>query len=283
MRLVILFSCSVLLSCQQKGSDASAEEVRTPTTEVSIEKALLVDSKTEAFDKISEPIKETVPVVDVSNQSVRILFAGTFHGDEVKDGADSLAWFGLYPADSGDFILQKTTVVAMRVFDGILDDEARGEMTGWEISTATDDYPTMLVWHEDLSEGFVNGLEIPQSIYPGDSIRIEFLGVHYLLHATGLNASNPDVGITQVSDYTLHIQRTDHGTTIHTTLVSHAVFDDAMTSILWSGDLDRDGYLDFLIDMSNHYNRSAPTLFLSKPTGSKDVVVPVAEHSSVGC
>ena len=282
MRCSLLYFCAVLGSCQGNVSQNLHDRSAAPTVEASTEQATRFDSNTFPADTSLQPISYPVPSsAAVLNKSARILFTGTFHGDEVEVGIDSLLWFGLFPGDSSDFVLKRTGVVANRVIDGLLDDEASGEMTGWEISTATDDSPLMLVWQKDLSEGFVNGLLLPGTIYPGDSVHIEFLGIRYLISATG--STKEHTFGTTVSDYNLKLSRIENGSTISKTLVSHSAFDDTMTSILWSGDLDRDGYLDLLIDMSNHYNRTAPTLFLSKPADPKDVVVQVAERSSVGC
>lgn len=126
-------------------------------------------------------------------------------------------------------------------------------------------------------------MELPSAIYPGDSVKFDFNGLHYLLYATGSTYVDSLAGMTHVSEYNLYIVRADKSGIRRSSLVSHASFDDAMTSILWAGDLDRDGYMDFLIDMSSHYNQRLPTLFLSAPSQDDQVVVRVAEHSSVGC
>ena len=56
-----------------------------------------------------------------------------------------------------------------------------------------------------------------------------------------------------------------------------------MTSIIFSGDIDGDGLLDLVIDLSNHYNVSNPALFLSKPATSDNAVKLVGQHLRVGC
>ncbi len=214
---------------------------------------------------------------------IKILFTGTFHGDEVEERVETLPWVGLFINDEGNFVLTKIKIIATRVVDGLLDDEENGEKTGWEISTESGQSPTILISGGDLTEGIVEDVEVPATVYPGDSARFEFKGTHYLLYATGSRQMDSLAGVNFVSDYNLNVVRTVRGESRHSVLVSHASFDDAMTSILWSGDLDGDGYLDFLIDMSRHYNQRLPTLFLSKPSADNEVVVPVAEHSSVGC
>ena len=70
MRFAILFSCSVLLSCQQKVADTTVD-ITTPTAEVSIEEVLPADSNALA-ERITEPIKETVPVVGVTVVANRV-------------------------------------------------------------------------------------------------------------------------------------------------------------------------------------------------------------------
>lgn len=53
---------------------------------------------------------------------------------------------------------------------------------------------------------------------------------------------------------------------------------DCSWELLWVGDLDNDSRLDFLIDVSDHYNVRQPTLFLS----SKEYAV-YASFRAVGC
>jgi hypothetical protein len=52
-------------------------------------------------------------------------------------------------------------------------------------------------------------------------------------------------------------------------------------SILFAGDLDRDGKLDFLVSTATHYNVSETTLFLSHLDETK--LVPVAVARATGC
>ena len=62
-----------------------------------------------------------------------------------------------------------------------------------------------------------------------------------------------------------------------------AVGDDAGASVLWAGDLNRDGAIDLLIDLTEHYNLSRPTLFLSTGKSDGPPLVKVAQHESYGC
>ncbi|MET0807665.1 MAG: hypothetical protein ABWX93_02785, partial [Pseudoxanthomonas sp.] len=59
--------------------------------------------------------------------------------------------------------------------------------------------------------------------------------------------------------------------------------DDASPTLLFAGDLDRDGKLDLIFDGTDHYNVSRPTLFLSSPAGQGELLHEVARYESVGC
>lgn len=50
-----------------------------------------------------------------------------------------------------------------------------------------------------------------------------------------------------------------------------------------AGDLDGDRALDLLIDLTDHYNVSRPTLFLSRGRRAGTLLERVATHESVGC
>jgi len=276
-RSSFLIFCLLSISCGKKESADQLPSTLTVEEIVSNAGSVIQDSSN------NRPQPDVIATSVADRPGIRILPTGTFHADEVEEGVDALPWLGLFTGDDGNFLLKEIQIVATRVFDGLLDDEDNGEMTGWEVNTVSGEYPTILISGGELTEGKIEAAETPATLYPGDSLQFLFNDVHYLLYATGSREIDSLYGANLVADYNLYIVQTHNGKRRTSLLVSHANFDEAMTSILWSGDLDRDGYIDFLIDMSRHYNKSLPTLFLSKPATAEEVVVPVAEHSSVGC
>ena len=58
---------------------------------------------------------------------------------------------------------------------------------------------------------------------------------------------------------------------------------DPSWSLLWAGDLDRDGKLDLYVNVTQHYNISERKLFLSSQAGEKELVRQVAELVTTGC
>ena len=57
---------------------------------------------------------------------------------------------------------------------------------------------------------------------------------------------------------------------------------DGLPTLLWAGDLDRDGKLDLLMDLTNHYNASEYTLFLSFISEGDSLLKKVAKFRKVG-
>ncbi len=57
--------------------------------------------------------------------------------------------------------------------------------------------------------------------------------------------------------------------------------DDAAPAVLWTGDLDRDGALDLLIDLGARFTESTPTLLLSSARNGDELVGVVARSSRV--
>ena len=67
------------------------------------------------------------------------------------------------------------------------------------------------------------------------------------------------------------------------TLYSAKTQDEGSWSVIWAGDLDRDGQLDLLISATRKYSIDAWQLHLSSYGKGTDVWLPVARHFVVGC
>lgn len=216
--------------------------------------------------------------------TTRVLTYGTFHSDEVWESADKEKWFGLFKSNTG-FYLQETKLKTKRVYDPILD-EKESDKTGWEIQTINKDTSIILI----EPSIFLKPHKVQQAtlskeqVFPGDTLRINYLGVDYKIYATGSKkkVQNDPVWF-DVWNYKLYLTATIKGQKQTSLLVSQPNFDDQMINLIFAGDIDGDGILDLIIDTSRHYNTTSPTIYLSRPADNGEVVKPIGGHTSVGC
>lgn len=223
------------------------------------------------------------PFPDASQMSVPLLSTGTFHEGEVPEQASDMEWVGLFMGAGGRCYLSKTSVLSDRVHDPIID-ASEDLKTGWEIRTGTQDSCLLLIdASATLREGTVAIHSFKENtLYPGDSAAFDFQGVHYKLEATGRKLTT-ESGIVSVEDYRLYLHATIMGKPVKTLLVAQEHFNETLTRILFGGDIDGDGRLDLLLDTSNHYNHTQPTLYLSKNASDGALVQPVGFWSATGC
>lgn len=213
-----------------------------------------------------------------------ILTTGQFHEDEVSKEDNNRSWYGIFQNNNGYYV-DATRIVTKRVQDPVLDDE-EGKVTGWDVKTTNRDTSLFLF-------AGVNGIDKHQikpvsldknEILPGESVTYIDNGITYTLYATGnKQKERSDSDNYIVNSYRLFIKATINGTERTQLLVSCSSFDDAMCKILFAGDIDGDTIPDLIIDVSYHYNATAPALYLSKPADSKDVFKLMGWHVSVGC
>lgn len=66
-------------------------------------------------------------------------------------------------------------------------------------------------------------------------------------------------------------------------IIEPTSLNDVVPHLIWAGDLNNDGYPDLLIDTTEHYSASVPTLFLSKVDKNEVTYNKVAERLHGGC
>ena len=223
---------------------------------------------------------------EVASGGVQILETGDLHGDEV-DATAGADWWGVYQADSG-FELRNVTVGIERVHDPIVNLD--GEATGKRISVDTQDNPLFLV------RGLPNAQEGPlksaasegEFLYPGQMAWLDLepgqtpSGKHALA-ALG-TAEEASYGVS-INNYRLMLYENPWGQdAVRQELAQvDGINLDGYPTLIWAGDLDRDGRLDFYMDLTNHYNVRALTLFLSSAAKEGELVGLVAELVLMGC
>jgi hypothetical protein len=255
-------------------TDSTPVVYRASKQAASIFKEQTINWDTIKFDSLNFPNDTNLPA--------QILFTGNFHSDEVCQGADKINWFGVFKNNSG-YYLANTKITTARVNDiGDEDDEK----TGWEIQTLNKDTSILLLSGLGLSVNRqFTSVDLSQNtIWPGDSLTIKYLGESYVLYATGGKIKVQESPVWyQAYNYKLYISTIKNGQLITQLLVAKSRFNDQIVDIPFAGDIDGDGILDLLIDVSDHYNVTSPTLYLSKPTDNKQILKVVAQSYFVGC
>jgi hypothetical protein len=195
----------------------------------------------------------------------RIFAPGSYHGWEVKaaDGDECLALF----AEGGACFLREAVIHTEPVFDPYFDSE--GEASGLTVSVVgAGGEPLFLMIPARESSGFSTG-EVPTIVVDSPvllplardplgvygSLRVEAKGVF-------LEVDGREQRLSSVYDPD----------------------DGAGVRIVWAGDLDRDGRIDFLLDDRPHYAiRLQYRLFLSGEATHGCLLQEVARFISVSC
>jgi hypothetical protein len=199
-----------------------------------------------------------------------LLHPGPHHGSEVPEGAAG-PWMALLQ-ENGVPVLKQVTVRLVPRVDEVLDSD--GEKTGADVVV------------DGIAPGFVTlirgpGLtpgeikvpdQKPRPLFPGD--RQWFVLGQQQVEVFGVGTTNEAGRIETFGLYA------PPGTLLE--VRGMAVEEGGgVPSVVFAGDIDRDGKLDFLVNTSTHYNVSETTLFLSHPDPER--LVPVALTHTTGC
>lgn len=206
---------------------------------------------------------------------------GSFHKGEAV-ARDGERWLALtVHAEAAS--LQPTRTRVSRVHDPLLD--PAGEATGTDVQATEAPGALMLLRGEGLRAGPVVQARRSQREDPSSSM--EPLSLGGKTYRWGLQCDLPRADGSNVCALVL-----EHGAVRQRLQAFDARTDDrgatglgdeAHPRLLFAGDLDRDGRLDLIVDLSDHYNVSRPTLFLSSGPTPGTLVRAVASYRSVGC
>jgi hypothetical protein len=195
-----------------------------------------------------------------------ILFTGTFHGEEVTARSGE-TWLCLMSTKTGEEL--KTCTIDVRpVHDLIAEDNS-----GKEVSVRGGGDPVLLVRN-------VPGLK------PGP-VRTLFLGRAALRPENTLWIGSGEQAAVwlakETGTYSIVLSKGAIGDKAPQVLRADAYDSDEPPKLHWAGDLDRDGKLDLVIDITNHYNLSRMALFLSSLAKEGELVGLAGFFDSGGC
>lgn len=209
---------------------------------------------------------------------------GVLHGDEAL-AREGERWLAVESTPAGDRLVP-TRVRLDTVVDEIVD--GPGEATGRDVVALASPGASMLLRGPGLRPGPIERGEVLPSEAAADglSTAFRFRGVVYKLHAVCPDAL-PAPGASQACSMTLtgggHAQAL-YGVVRWRSEGGETGYGDAgYPRLLHVADFDRDGRVDLILDTSDHYNASQPTLFLSSPATGDAPLRQVALHRSTGC
>lgn len=216
--------------------------------------------------------------------AVELLLPGDYHGDEIA-AQDGDTWFALVEDARGATRLEPRHVGIEAVNDPVLDDETG--TTGKRVGAGQDD---VLFYLRDLP-GLASGRVAEAYSGRGDPLSLTGLDRDFVLFGRRAGRLHFDCrGDGAVRDCTLVLEHDGRRQVLGQWSGDASAGEsqlmlgsDAWPHLRWAGDVDRDGKLDLLIDMTDHYNVSAPTLFLSSQAAAGELVGAAAELRSVGC
>ncbi|WP_232416292.1 hypothetical protein [Methyloversatilis universalis] len=197
----------------------------------------------------------------------RVLVPGEYHGDEAP-ARPGPGWLALVPV-GGVWRLEPAIVRATRVHDPVLD--AEGDRTGIALTSNRSD-TLVLLRLPDLQPGKVDTPALKFSggarlISLGEApLKLQFRSDEYVIEGRKAGIEVRTGGMRVVLP-DLAAARPDS--------------EDA-ASLLWAGDLDRDGRLDLLFSYSG-YNRGGVCLYLSSGAPAGVPVRLAGCHGGVGC
>ena len=251
---------SILISCN------NSKEVKTEET-IEVEDTLTVEEvapKEEIFEEEME-----------FKNDFDVLIPRTYRDWEGKNEANSLTknWIDLYEKN-GKYFLGKADFKLESGYS-----ECSGDSTKAIISKNK----TLLFM--DLSKlklGEINSLKIDKNkIWPKEKISFKFNDIEYFLRAEGKVLSSEKVHTDEgletfqvVENYKLYISTEDIPERL---LLKEKSFNDTFVELLFVGDIDQDGKLDFIFGANRNYEEERVILFLSSKADQENAVKKVSE------
>lgn len=211
-----------------------------------------------------------------AERGTHLLLPGEFHGSEVAARSGE-SWLALAETADGHFVVVPVTLRVEEVEDPVLDSD--GQRTGKRVSAVgIDDVIFLAKDNERIVAG------------PVSTAAVAMRGEGNALDADPADGWTLRLG---QHDYELYTERTELGgherirvllRKGETEQVLATGRDSSLcANLIWAGDLDRDGALDLLLDMSSGENASIPTLFLSSSARPGQLLRAVAEMVITGC
>lgn len=214
----------------------------------------------------------------------RIATPGSHHGEEVfaKDGEK---WWGLFQTDEKGWELQPVTLRVTPEVDQVGDDDPKNP-TGRKVLAEGERQPFLLIdGLKNPIAGPVAGAISRDFVVPDKPVDFEFSNIFSgQLRAVGKPTEVPSQGLCYCPyDLTFESRGESDFDVKQVVLSRKCAGGDGRPMLLWSGDLDRDGRIDLLLDILEDYNEQHLALYISSERKLGDLVRLVARYRTTGC
>lgn len=221
-------------------------------------------------------------IAGVAPEAIALQPPGTFHEGEAV-ARDGESWLALRTV-GGDAALVPTRLRVTRVVDelfGETDTPTADRVEG------EGDESRMYVRGAPFSPGHVPMAQVVQQAGGELVVDIRFDARQYRIaqacRPTGVLDGQAryacELRLTQGARHQVLARMDGHADTPGAVLLG----DDATPKVIFAGDLDGDGALDLIFDITDHYNVSRPALFLSTGAKAGEFVREAARYESTGC
>jgi hypothetical protein len=260
--LVIMFT---LVSCKNTNNDVISEKIT--------KKEVLNKTKDSAISILKNNEEK-----EISDNLVSILLPTSYrifnHVDPTKALTNN--WFELFEKN-GIYYLENATYKISKGYD---------ECVGTDTKVIETKKNTLILLdYKKLNSGKVDNLLIEKKyIWPKETINFDFKNINYTFRAEGKikstqNKTN-DKEETEiwhnVEKYKLFLKTSDKTEEL---VLSEDQFSDTFTELIFVGDIDRDGKLDFIFESNRNYEEKRVILFLSSQSESNKILKKVSEIS----
>jgi hypothetical protein len=183
-------------------------------------------------------------------------------------------WFDLLEK-GGVYYLEKAAYVVSKGYD---------ECAGVETKVInTKRNSILLLGYKKLTPGRLDNLLITKKyVWPKESMSFDFKGVVYTLTGVGdikstesrTNDKDENEIWHEVKNYKLYLKTSDKNEQL---IISESNFSDTFVTLIFVGDIDRDGKLDFIFQANRDYEETRMILFLSSEAEGNKIIRKVSE------